>query len=71
MDTVSEAAMAAAMASLSVVAVVHCNTEPHAQAAIVRAAKSHCLPFVSAIVVQLVLRRLLSKNACDPNVVQI
>jgi len=49
MDTVSEAAMAAAMASLGAAAVVHCNTEPHAQAAIVRAAKSRRLPFVSSV----------------------
>ncbi|ONM09304.1 Inosine-5'-monophosphate dehydrogenase 1 [Zea mays] len=49
MDTVSEAAMAAAMASLGAAAVVHCNTEPHSQAAIVRAAKSRRLPFVSSV----------------------
>lgn len=49
MDTVSEAAMAAAMASLGAAAVVHCNTDPHAQAAIVRAAKSRRLPFVSSV----------------------
>lgn len=49
MDTVSEAAMAAAMASLGGVAVVHSNTEPHAQASIVRAAKSRRLPFVSSV----------------------
>ncbi|AQK62557.1 Inosine-5'-monophosphate dehydrogenase 1 [Zea mays] len=49
MDTVSEAAMAAAMASLGAAAVVHRNTEPHAQAAIVRAAKSRRLPFVSSV----------------------
>ncbi|PWZ56137.1 Inosine-5'-monophosphate dehydrogenase [Zea mays] len=49
MDTVSESAMAAAMASLGAAAVVHCNTDPHAQAAIVRAAKSRRLPFVSSV----------------------
>ncbi|VAI37456.1 unnamed protein product [Triticum turgidum subsp. durum] len=49
MDTVSEAAMAAAMASLGGVAVVHSNTEPRAQASIVRAAKSRRLPFVSSV----------------------
>ncbi|KAF7074972.1 hypothetical protein CFC21_079775 [Triticum aestivum] len=49
MDTVSEAAMAAAMASLGGVAVVHSNTEPRAQASIVRAAKSRRLPFVSSL----------------------
>jgi IMP dehydrogenase len=37
------------MASLGGAAVVHCNTEPHAQAAIVRAAKSRRLPFVSSV----------------------
>ncbi|KAG2545485.1 inosine-5'-monophosphate dehydrogenase-like [Panicum virgatum] len=49
MDTVSEAAMAAAMASLGAAAVVHCNTETDAQAAIIRAAKSRRLPFVSSV----------------------
>lgn len=49
MDTVSEAPMAAAMASLGAAAVVHCNTEPHLQASIVRAAKSRRLPFVSSV----------------------
>ncbi|KAL5210457.1 hypothetical protein ABZP36_006080 [Zizania latifolia] len=49
MDTVSEAAMAAAMASLGGAAAVHCNTEPHIQASIVRAAKSRRLPFVSSV----------------------
>ncbi|XP_010239381.1 inosine-5'-monophosphate dehydrogenase-like [Brachypodium distachyon] len=45
MDTVSESAMA----SLGGGAVVHCNTEPHIQASIVRAAKSRRLPFVSSV----------------------
>ncbi|XP_051177965.1 inosine-5'-monophosphate dehydrogenase-like [Lolium perenne] len=49
MDTVSEAAMAVAMAALGAVAVVHCNTEAHIQAAIVRAAKARRLPFVSSV----------------------
>jgi IMP dehydrogenase len=49
MDTVSEAAMAVAMAALGAVAVVHCNVEPHIQASIVRAAKSRRLPFVSSV----------------------
>lgn len=49
MDTVSEAAMAAAMASLGAAAVVHCNTEAHNQASIIRAAKSRRLPFVSSV----------------------
>ncbi|KAI4985220.1 hypothetical protein ZWY2020_017850 [Hordeum vulgare] len=46
MDTVSEAAMATAMAYLGGVAVVHSNTEAHAQAFIVCATKCHRLPFV-------------------------
>jgi IMP dehydrogenase len=49
MDTVSEASMAAAMASLGAAAVVHCNTEAQAQASIVRAVKSRRLPFVSTL----------------------
>ncbi|GJM96815.1 hypothetical protein PR202_ga13683 [Eleusine coracana subsp. coracana] len=49
MDTVSEAAMAAAMASLGAAAVVHSNNEAQAQASIVRAAKSRRLPFVSSV----------------------
>lgn len=47
MDTVSEAVMAAAMASLGAAAVVHSNADPELQASIVRAAKSRRLPFVS------------------------
>ncbi|GJN23125.1 hypothetical protein PR202_gb10745 [Eleusine coracana subsp. coracana] len=49
MDTVSEAAMAAAMASLGAAAVVHSNTEAQAQASIVRAVKFRRLPFVSSV----------------------
>ncbi|WVZ60760.1 hypothetical protein U9M48_010741 [Paspalum notatum var. saurae] len=49
MDTVSEAAMAVAMASLGAAAVVHGNTDAQAQAAIVRAAKSRRLPFVTSV----------------------
>nr|CAB3451894.1 unnamed protein product [Digitaria exilis]CAB3455654.1 unnamed protein product [Digitaria exilis] len=48
MDTVSEASMAVAMASLGGAAVVHGNTDPATQASILRAAKSRRLPFVSA-----------------------
>ncbi|KAJ1293354.1 hypothetical protein BS78_01G061300 [Paspalum vaginatum] len=49
MDTVSEASMAVAMASLGAAAVVHGNTDAQAQAAIVRAAKSRRLPFVASV----------------------
>jgi IMP dehydrogenase len=49
MDTVSEAAMAVAMASLGGAAVVHGNTEAQTQASIVHAAKSRRLPFVSSV----------------------
>ncbi|KAF8714048.1 hypothetical protein HU200_028043 [Digitaria exilis] len=48
MDTVSEASMAVATASLGGAAVVHGNTDPATQASILRAAKSRRLPFVSA-----------------------
>lgn len=47
MDTVSESAMAVAMASLGGVAIVHNNTTPAVQSILVRAAKSRALPFVS------------------------
>ncbi|KAL0913379.1 hypothetical protein M5K25_016837 [Dendrobium thyrsiflorum] len=47
MDTVSEASMAVAMASLGGAAIVHCNTTPDHQAAIVRSAKSRRIPFAS------------------------
>lgn len=48
MDTVSEAAMAAAMASLGAAAVVHSNADAETQASILRAAKSRRLPWVSS-----------------------
>ncbi|KAI0500182.1 hypothetical protein KFK09_018391 [Dendrobium nobile] len=47
MDTVSEASMAVAMASLGGAAIVHCNATPDHQAAIVRSAKSRRIPFAS------------------------
>lgn len=47
MDTVSEAAMAAAMASLGAISIVHSNITPAAQAAIVRSAKSRRVPILS------------------------
>ncbi|KAK8944951.1 Inosine-5'-monophosphate dehydrogenase 2 [Platanthera zijinensis] len=47
MDTVSETSMAVAMASLGGAAIIHCNTIPARQAAIVRSAKSRCIPFAS------------------------
>lgn len=48
MDTVSEAAMAAAMASLGAAIVVHSNADAETQASILRAAKSRRVPFVSS-----------------------
>jgi IMP dehydrogenase len=47
MDTVSESAMAVAMASLGGAAIIHNNTPPAVQSMLVRAAKSRALPFVS------------------------
>ncbi|XP_008796263.2 inosine-5'-monophosphate dehydrogenase-like [Phoenix dactylifera] len=47
MDTVSEAAMAVAMAALGGAAIVHGNASPAHQAAIVRSAKSRRIPFVT------------------------
>ncbi|CAL9095132.1 hypothetical protein MUK42_03040 [Musa troglodytarum] len=47
MDTVSEASMSVAMASLGGAAIVHCNAPPEDQAAIVRAAKARRIPFAT------------------------
>ncbi|KAK7243763.1 hypothetical protein RIF29_38574 [Crotalaria pallida] len=46
MDTVSESAMAAAMASLGGIAVIHSNTTAAVQASLVRAAKSRRVPIL-------------------------
>ncbi|KAL2472050.1 Inosine-5'-monophosphate dehydrogenase 2 [Abeliophyllum distichum] len=45
MDTVTESSMAAAMASLGAIGIVHSNTTPSHQASLVRLAKSHKIPF--------------------------
>ncbi|KAL0402296.1 UNVERIFIED_CONTAM: Inosine-5'-monophosphate dehydrogenase 2 [Sesamum latifolium] len=45
MDTVSESSMAAAMVSLGAIGIVHSNTPASNQAAMVRLAKSHKIPF--------------------------
>jgi len=47
MDTVSESAMASAMASLGGIAIVHSNVPAAAQAALLRAAKSRRVPILS------------------------
>ncbi|KAK7350383.1 hypothetical protein VNO77_08944 [Canavalia gladiata] len=47
MDTVSEAAMASAMASLGGIAIVHSNTSPSSQVSFLRAAKSRRVPILS------------------------
>ncbi|WOL09534.1 inosine-5'-monophosphate dehydrogenase-like [Canna indica] len=47
MDTVSEASMSIAMAALGGAAIVHCNDAPARQAAVIRAAKSRRIPFVT------------------------
>lgn len=47
MDTVSESAMASAMAALGGIAIIHPNTTPSRQAAFIRAAKSRRVPILS------------------------
>ncbi|KAL1353254.1 hypothetical protein HN51_017204 [Arachis hypogaea] len=47
MDTVSESAMAAAMASLGAMAIIHSNISPAIQAAVIRSAKSRRVPILS------------------------
>lgn len=47
MDTVTESAMAVAMAHLGGIGIIHSNTTPSLQAAFVRSAKSRRIPFVS------------------------
>ncbi|XP_031125979.1 inosine-5'-monophosphate dehydrogenase-like [Ipomoea triloba] len=50
MDTVTESSMAAAMAALGGIGIVHSNTTPSQQASIVRSAKSHKIPFTADLV---------------------
>ncbi|PIM98518.1 IMP dehydrogenase/GMP reductase [Handroanthus impetiginosus] len=45
MDTVTESSMAAAMASLGAIGIIHSNTTASHQASLVRLAKSHKIPF--------------------------
>ena len=52
MDTVTESAMAVAMASVGGIGIVHSNNSVAEQAALVRAAKSRRIPFVSDPVVK-------------------
>ncbi|KAJ7949004.1 Inosine-5'-monophosphate dehydrogenase [Quillaja saponaria] len=47
MDTVSEAHMAVAMAALGGIAIIHSNTTPSDQAAMIRSAKSRRVPILS------------------------
>uniref|UniRef100_A0A5B7BHS8 Inosine-5'-monophosphate dehydrogenase n=1 Tax=Davidia involucrata TaxID=16924 RepID=A0A5B7BHS8_DAVIN len=47
MDTVTESSMAVAMAALGGIGIVHSNNTPSDQAALIRHAKSHRIPFVS------------------------
>ncbi|KAL1308111.1 hypothetical protein AAHE18_17G082400 [Arachis hypogaea] len=47
MDTVSESAMAAAMASLGAIAIIHSNISPATQAAVICSAKSCRVPILS------------------------
>ncbi|XP_027124834.1 inosine-5'-monophosphate dehydrogenase 2-like [Coffea arabica] len=50
MDTISESSMASAMASLGAFTFIHSNNSPSHQASLVRAAKSHRLPFSSDLI---------------------
>ncbi|CDP16938.1 unnamed protein product [Coffea canephora] len=50
MDTISESSMASAMASLGAFSFIHSNNSPSHQASLVRAAKSHRLPFSSDLI---------------------
>lgn len=47
MDTVTESSMAVAMAALGGVGIIHNNNQPLDQAALIRAAKSRHIPFIS------------------------
>ncbi|XP_076926098.1 inosine-5'-monophosphate dehydrogenase 2-like [Bidens hawaiensis] len=47
MDTVTESSMAVSMASLGGIGIVHSNNTANEQAALIRSAKSHRIPFVS------------------------
>lgn len=47
MDTVTGSSMAVSMAALGGIGIVHSNNTPSEQAAIIRSAKSHRIPFVS------------------------
>ncbi|CAN1263082.1 Inosine-5'-monophosphate dehydrogenase 1 [Linum perenne] len=51
MDTVTESAMAASMAALGGIGIVHYNTTPSAQAAFVRSVKSRRVPLLSSPIV--------------------
>ncbi|KAM7466073.1 hypothetical protein LguiB_013635 [Lonicera macranthoides] len=46
MDTVTESSMAVSMAALGGIGIVHSNNTPSEQAAIIRSAKSHRIPFI-------------------------
>ncbi|XP_058185115.1 inosine-5'-monophosphate dehydrogenase 2-like isoform X3 [Rhododendron vialii] len=50
MDTVTESSMAVAMAALGGIGIIHSNNSPFDQAAIIRSAKSHRIPFVSDVI---------------------
>ncbi|XP_042492507.1 inosine-5'-monophosphate dehydrogenase-like isoform X1 [Macadamia integrifolia] len=47
MDTVTESSMAVAMAALGGIGIIHYNNLAHEQAALIRAAKSRRIPFIS------------------------
>lgn len=60
MDTVTESSMAAAMASLGGIGILHYNTPASNQAALIRRAKSHKIPFTYEIVCKSVSDSILS-----------
>ncbi|KAL8469356.1 hypothetical protein ACS0TY_032253 [Phlomoides rotata] len=62
MDTVTESSMAAAMASLGAIGIVHYNTPALNQAAFIRKAKSHKIPFTHEIVVKSPSDSILSSD---------
>ncbi|EPS73956.1 hypothetical protein M569_00794, partial [Genlisea aurea] len=62
MDTVTESSMAAAMASLGAIGIVHYNTPVTKQADFVRIAKSHRIPFTHDIIFKSQLDSILSES---------
>ncbi|CAA0836563.1 Inosine-5-monophosphate dehydrogenase 1 [Striga hermonthica] len=62
MDTVTESSMAAAMASLGAIGIIHSNTTASHQTSLVRRAKSHKIPFSHEIVYKSPSDTILSRE---------